>query len=192
MGKYTIISEDAFKELQLNAGVLLTKFDLANREDPRSEDILCATSGGIQTSCVATYSDMAEDVDNCPNNMMEFKKLDTWECKMSFDSVTFTAKTMQLALGAADISSTSGSKNDIIKPRRDLKQSDFRDVWWVGDRTDGGCVAVQLKNALSTGGLSMQTTKDGKGKLSLELTGHVSITDPDVMPMIFYCLEKEE
>jgi hypothetical protein len=90
-----------------------------------------------------------------------------------------------MALGCAETDGTSGA----IKPRRDLKQTDFADVWWVGDRTDGGMVAICLKDALSTGGFTLQTTKNGKGQFSVELTGHVSIETQDVMPMEFYSKE---
>jgi len=41
-------------------------------------------------------------------------------------------------------------------------------------------------NALSTGGLSLQTTKNGKGQVQIELTGHVSINAQDTMPMEWY------
>jgi len=47
-------------------------------------------------------------------------------------------------------------------------------------------VAVKLINALSTGGFSLQTTKNGKGQISLTITGHVSINAQDVVPMEFY------
>ena len=47
-------------------------------------------------------------------------------------------------------------------------------------------VAIQLKNALSSGGFTLQTTKNGKGQISVELTGHVSINEQTVMPMVFY------
>ena len=89
----------------------------------------------------------------------------------------------RLALGAADI---DGSDTTKIIPRRDLKQSDFTDLWWVGDKADGGLVAVQLKNALSTSGFSLKTTKNGKGQIDTEFTGHVSIEDQNTMPMVFY------
>ncbi|MDE6454519.1 MAG: hypothetical protein K2L38_01100, partial [Dysosmobacter sp.] len=82
MGKFTQIPETAFEELQLDAGVLLKNFD-PDTGDFENKDILCATTGGINPSCVATYSDFAEDVDNAPNNLMEFKHLDGWDCKMS-------------------------------------------------------------------------------------------------------------
>ena len=88
-----------------------------------------------------------------------------------------------MSLGCADIDPTNPSK---IVPRKDLLQTDFADLWWVGDKADGGMVAVRLINALSTGGFSIQTTKNGKGQVSIELTGHVSINAQSVMPMEFY------
>ena len=192
MGKFTVIPQDTFSGLQLDAGVLLKKFTPATPAAPADEDIICATTGGINATCVPTYSDLGEDVDNCPVNMMELKHLDSWECKLTVTSLGMSANAIKLALGAADIGDTSASKQDTITPRRDLKQTDFTDLWWVGDRADGGCVAIQIKNALSTGGFSLQTTKNGKGQLSVELTGHVSIDAQDTMPMVFYSLEAGE
>lgn len=185
MGKFTVIPQDTFEEMQLDAGVLLKTFNPAAVVAPKDEDIICATTGGINTTCVPTYSDLGEDVDNCPANMKELKHLDSWECKMSFTSLGTSKENIRLALGAADIATDTGA----ITPRRSLKQTDFSDIWWVGDRADGGCVAVQLKNALSTSGFSLQTTKSGKGQVSVELTGHVSIEDQDTMPMVFYSID---
>lgn len=183
MGKFTAIPQSTFEELQLDAGVILKNFTPATPTAPEDEDIVCATTGGINVSCVPTYSDMGEDVDNCPVNMMELKHLDGWDCKMAFTSIGTSTESIRLALGAADIDTTDRSK---ITPRRDLKQTDFADLWWVGDRADGGMVAICLKNALSTGGFTLQTTKNGKGQVSVELTGHVSMSAQDEMPMEFY------
>lgn len=182
MGKFTVIPQDTFEGLQLDAGVLLKTFDPSTGAAPKDEDIICATTGGINPSCVPTYSDFAEDVDNAPNNLMEFKHLDGWDCKMGFTSLGTSAESIRLALGAADIDAATGK----ITPRRNVKLTDFSDIWWVGDRADGGMVAIRLINALSTGGFSLQTTKNGKGQVSMELTGHVSIKDQDTMPMEFY------
>lgn len=180
MGMFTKIPQNTFEQMQLDAGVILKNFTPDSPTEPADEDIVCPTTGGINVTCVPTYSDMGEDVDNCPVNMMELKHLDGWECTMSFTSLGTSPESIRLALGAADV---MGNK---IVPRRDLKQTDFSDLWWVGDRADGGMVAVCLKNALSTGGFSLQTTKNGKGQVSVELTGHVSIDAQDTMPMEFY------
>lgn len=187
MGRFTVIPQDTFQALQLDAGVVLTHFD-PTAPDVRNEDIVCATTGGINITCTPSFTDLGEDVDNCPVNMMELKKLESWTCGMSFTSIGTNPRSIRLALGAADVDAETGA----IKPRRDLKQTDFADLWWVGDRADGGCVAIQLKNALATAGFSLQTTKAGKGQVSVELVGHVSLAAQDVMPMVIYSLDPTE
>lgn len=185
--KFTVIPQSTFEELQLDAGVLLSTFDPATPTAPADTAIICATTGGINAVCKPTYSDMGEDVDNAPTNVKELKHLDGWECSLSFTSLGTSPANIRLALGAADIDATAGK----ITPRMELAQTDFSDVWWVGDKANGGLVAVQLKNALSTEGFSLQTTKAGKGQTAVTLTGHVSISAQDVVPMVFYSLEGE-
>lgn len=181
MGKFSKIPKSTFDELQVDAGVLLKTFDPKNPELADS-NIICATTGGINPTCVPTYSDWGEDVDNCPNGMKELKHLDGWETSLGFTALNTTPEVIRLSLGAADITTESGK----ITPRADLKDTDFSDVWWVGDRSDGGLVAIRLINALSSAGFSLQTTKNGKGQIAVTLAGHVSIEAQDVVPMEFY------
>lgn len=183
---FTVIPEDIFNEIQIDAGVLLKSFNPASPSAPSDSDIITATTGGITVSCVPTYSDLFEDVDNAPNNTKEGKHLDGWDCKMSTTALATTPEAIKLALGAADIDSQDQTK---IVPRANVALTDFQDLWWVGDKADGGMVAVQIKNALSTGGFSLKTTKNGKGNLTLELTGHVSASAQTTVPMVFYSTE---
>lgn len=187
MGKFTQIPKDAFQALQLDAGVIMTEFDPANipDEDEIADYILCATTGGITVNCTPTFSDLSEDVDNVPANMMEFMHLDSWECTLSTTSLGTSLELLKWALGCADIDG-SASK---VSPRKTLRQTDFRDLWWVGDRADGGIVAVKIKKALSTGGFSLTTSKNGKGQIGITITGHISINDQTTMPMEFYSID---
>ena len=186
MGLFTKISSDAFEALQLDAGVLLTTFDPANPYvTPTDANIIATTTGGINPVCTPTYSDFGEDVDNVPNNMMEFKHLDGWDCSMSFTSIKFNASNTAWSLGAST-TTTLGNGVKKIVPKRNLALTDFADLWWVGDKANGGAYAVRLMNALSTGGLSIQSTKNGKGQNQMTITGHVSINAQDTMPMEVY------
>lgn len=185
--RFTVISEDAFDTIQLDAGVILSHFDPANPVRPRSEDIVFTTSGGINPTCTPSYSDLAEDVDNAPNNMKEYKHLDSWDCAMAFTSIKFNAENTAYALGASE--TTNGTNYTKVVPRRNLKQSDFKDLWWVGDKANGGAYAIKLCNALSTGGLSIQSTKNGKGTNAMTLTGHFSVDEQDKVPMEFYDIQ---
>ena len=49
-----------------------------------------------------------------------------------------------------------------------------------------------MKNALSTGGFSLQTTKNGKGQVAVSLKGFASIKDIDTVPMEFYVADGTE
>jgi len=189
--KFTQIPTDTFQKLQLNAGILVkgaTGF-VPSTGVLTTANIMGATTGGITVSCVPSFIDFGEDVDNCPKNMMELKKLDAWECKISGTFVTVSTTLAKMMLGAADIDGTDTTK---VTPRVDLLESDFEDVWFVGDYSDkngatnGGFVAVHLMNALSTGGFSMKSADKEKGQFTAEFTGHVSMDAQTVVPMEFY------
>lgn len=183
MGKFVKVSQSSFNEIQLEAGLILNQFDPTGKNEVADADIVCTTTGGITITCKPTYTDYGEDIDNVPNNMLEFKEVDGWDCSISFTALNVSPAVIKWALGAAD---ESGNK---ITPRNDMTPADASDIWWVGERKDGGFVACKLMNALSTDGLSLKTTKNGKGQLSCTLTGHVSINAQDVVPMEFYVQE---
>lgn len=189
--KFTQIPTDTFAKLQLNAGILVSGADGFNPSTAAlsTANIIGATSGGIEVTCVPSYIDFGENVDNCPKNMMELKKLENWECKISGTFLTVSTSTVKLMLGAADI---DGSDTTKVTPRNDLVEEDFNDIWFVGDYSDkngtenGGFIAIHLLNALSTGGFSLQTSDKEKGQFAVEFTGHVSMEAQTVVPMEFY------
>lgn len=182
--KFTKIAEDAFKELQLNAGVLLDTFDPTTGEVSLA-NILGATSGGVNFKATPTFTDFGADVDNCPNNMMEFKELSLWEVLLSGTFITVDVNGVKQLIGAADVDTSDNTK---IVPRNGLKAEDFKDIWWVGDYSDkngetgGGFIAIHMLNALSTGGFQIQSGKDVKGQFAFEFAGHYSLENQDKVP----------
>lgn len=182
MPKFTKIPQTTFEELQINAGILLKDFDPVTGTFA-DDDILTATTGGIQINVTPTYEDLGEDIDNCPKNTMQLKrKTDADEVKMTTTALCINENLLLLQLGAADKDTNTGA----IKPRKDLKTTDFKSLWWVGDKSDGGFVAAKISNALSTDGFSLKTTDKGKGQIGLGVTGHVDINAQDVIPAEFY------
>ena len=183
--KYTKIPETTFQNLQLNAGVLLSTFDPGTAE-VTNEAIIGATTGGVNFTATPTFSDYGEDIDNCPKNMKELKKLDSWEISMSGTYVTVDANAVKSLVGAADV---SGNK---ITPRNDVLLSDFTDIWWVGDysdkngETNGGFVAIHMMNALSTGGFAIQSSDNGKGNFAFTYTAHYSMSAQGTVPFEVY------
>jgi hypothetical protein len=186
--KFTQIPADTFKQLQLNAGILLSDFTPADGSFD-ADDMLGATSGGVSFTAQAEYSDFAEDIDNAKKGMKEFKVLDSWTATMSGTFASLTAALAKMLVGAGVIDGTNANK---IVPRNDLDQADFSDVWWVGDYSDktgatnGGFLAIHLMNALSTGGFQIQSGDKAKGQFAFEFTGHYSNTAQNTVPFEIY------
>lgn len=183
--KYTQIATDTFEKLQFNAGVLCTEFDPSTGTLSNS-NILFATTGGLSFKDTPTFVDYGEDIDNVPNNTMELKRIDGRNIVISGTGVTIDATKIKSLIGAADVSENK------ITPRDALSESDFDDIWWVGDYSDkngatnGGFIAIKLMNALSTGGFSIQSGKKSKGQFAFEYTAHYSIDDIDTVPYEVY------
>ena len=186
--KFTKIPNDAFQKLQINAGILTTDFTPATGTIGEAGQI-GATTGGVNFTATPTYSDFGEDIDNCPKNMKELKKLDSWEVKMTGTFVNADTAIAKRLCGAADIGTPDTTK---VTPRNELKDADFADIWLVGDysdkngETNGGFIAIKLLNALSTGGFQLQTSDKAKGQFAFEFTGHYSMSAQDTVPFEIY------
>lgn len=189
--KFRKIPESTFKNIVLNAGVLLSSFTPAT---PTIEDtnILGATTGGINFTATPSFTDFGEDIDNCPKNMKELKKLDSWEVKLTGTFITSNTSLIALLMGAGDVGTSDTTK---VTPRVDVASADFKDLWFVCDYSDkngennGGFCAIKIINALSTGGFSMQSADKGKAQFSFEFTGHVSMSAQTVVPFEVYLKE---
>lgn len=192
MAKFTQIPTNTFKKLQLNAGILTTDFDPATGGLTAS-NIIGATSGGVSFEATPSFSDFGEDIDNCPKNTKELKRLDSWEAKMSGSFVTMDTTAAVSVIGAAAV---AGSDRTKVVPRNSVDAGDFKDIWWVGDYSDvneggssagkAGFIAVKLINALSTGGFKIQSGDRAKGTFEFEYTGHYSIENTDIVPFELY------
>lgn len=192
MAKFTQIPTNTFKKLQLGAGILTTEFDPATGELTAS-NIIGATSGGVSFEATPSFSDFGEDIDNCPKNTKELKRLDSWEAKMSGSFVTMDTTAAVSVIGTAAVASGDQTK---VVPRNSVDAEDFKDIWWVGDYSDvnedgssagkAGFIAVKLISALSTGGFKIQSGDKAKGTFEFEYTGHYSIANTDVVPFELY------
>lgn len=185
--KYTQIPADTFQKLQLNAGILVSDFNPATGV---IGDLLGATTGGITFNSNPSFSDFGEDIDNCPNNMKELKRLDSYDPALSGTFLTCTPALAKKLVGAADIDVAVNFK---VVPRKDLLAGDFSEVWWIGDYSDAntgsnaGFLAIHLINALNQAGFQITTGKNEKGKLAFDFHGHYSMSDQDRVPFEIFC-----
>lgn len=181
--KFTQIPANTFKELVLNAGIMVDEFTVNTGV---IGNLIGATKGGVNFKATPSFKDFGEDIDNCPKNMKELKKIESWDITMSGTLLTVTAATAKMLVGAADVAT------DKITPRNDLADTDFDDLWWVGDYSDkngatnGGYVAIHMMNSLSTGGFQIQSTDKEKGEFAFEFTAHFSNAAQDTVPFEVY------
>lgn len=184
--KYTQIPANTFEQIQLNAGILVSGFTPATGA---VSGLVGATTGGLNFTDTPEFVDFGEDIDNCPKNTKELKKIDSREVKMAGTFVTMSVSVAKQLAGAADIDGTDTTK---IVPRDYLKDTDFTDLWWVGDYSDvntgenAGFIAIHMLNTLNTAGFQIQSTDKGKGQFAFEFTGHYSIANMDTVPYELY------
>ena len=129
-----------------------------------------------------------ESCNNCPKNMKELKRVDSWEAKIAGTFINADTKIAKSLCGAADVGTSDGK----VTPRNDLSDADFADIWLVGDYSDkngdknGGFIAIHLMNALSTGGFQLKTSDKAKGQFAFEYTAHYSMSEQDTVPFEIY------
>ncbi len=183
--KFTKVPADTFENIQINAGIICKGFTPSSGT---VEDIISATSGGIQFASNPTYADFGEDVDNIPANTKQLKRLISWDPTLSGTMLSVNADNVKTRMGAADVDSTTISGVSEITPRATLEETDFDDIWFVGDYSDvntgdnAGFVAIHLIDALNTTGFQLTTGKNAKGQSTFEFHGHYDITDDDQTP----------
>lgn len=184
--KFTKLPTDAFTHLQLNAGILVDSFTPASGV---IGNILGATSGGITFNSNPSYTDFGEDVDNCPPNMKELKRLNGFDPAMSGTFLTCTPAVVKKLLGAADVDANDTTR---VVPRAELVSADFTELWWIGDYSDvntgseAGFLAIHLMNALNQNGFQIQSGKNTKGQMSFEFHGHYEMANQETVPFEIY------
>lgn len=185
---YTKIREDTFETMVINAGVLLTAFDVSTGSYSTT-NIIGSTNGGLNFKATPSFKDMGDGIDNCPKNTKQLKRLEDWSVSISGTMITADTTAAKMLIGLADIDSTDTTK---VTPRDTLSASDFNDLWLVVDYSDvntgstpGHCV-IHIMDALSTGGFQIQTEDKDKAKFSFEFTAHYSIDAQDTVPFEVY------
>ena len=182
--QYTQVKTDTFETLQMNAGIIVDSFDPSTGT---IGNILGATTGGLTFNTNPNFSDFGEDVDNCPANTWQMKRILSYD---PFASGTFLTVSPDLA---KTLNGAGVAVNEHITPTHKLVEADFNDVWIIGDysnnnegATTAGFVAVHIKNALNTAGFQWTTSKDGKGQFAFEFHGHYDYEDIDDVPFDIY------
>ena len=195
----TPIRADTFKQLGFNAGILLKNFDYSSATDSASlatliasaitagTSLLGGTKGGVNIATNTTF--WKPEIDGMRMDFKGEQQMDNAECKMSGTLVELTASNFKDVLALAD-NTTSGNITT-IQPRFSITDDDYIDhIIWVGDHGSDGLYLVDLKNALNTSGLNMQTTDKDIATLPFEFTGHADSVSSTTLPITIKLFSK--
>lgn len=223
--RFTKIRPDTFERLQLNAGILIgdtPKHYLKDGESQEDDgkhifdsakdlmnstwnDVLGSTTGGVTFEATPTFTDFGEDIDNCPKNMKELKRVDSWDVTFSGSFVMLDPSLAGRLMGSAQIAESVADTDDMddedpgqtiekgvrVRPLN-LDQSAFFNLWWIGDYGSdnddetGGYLVLHMWNALSTGGFHFKSADNEKGTFDFEFTGHYDMDKQDRIPFDLY------
>ena len=172
----TGLTSRTIESLQLNAGVLLTAY--TKGEDIAEEDILGATRGGGSFTAVPTMHQAA--VDGAPTYVVGLERCDNWVVTLNATMVELNDEAITRALGVGV--SKTGTTDKVFTVKNTVNSTDFKDLYWVGDLSNGQNVVIKIKNALNTGGLNLTFSDRGEGTYALALIGHYTVDDLENAP----------
>lgn len=186
MIQFKQVKTSAIDGIEVDSGMLLKNFNIATPSTPADADILGITSGGFTFTANADYEDFGADIDNVPNGSKEFKRRTAWHVSLTTNLLDQNVDNIKFALGAKVSSSVSGIGGEdadgdhfnmsSITPNKNLKSSDFQDLYAAFNLLDGiSWVVIKINNALSTGGYQLTTSKNGKGQTAITIEGHPTI-----------------
>lgn len=181
-----VLTAEAFKSIPKGSGNILSDFSL---ETPKIDttNVVHATQGGVQITYQNTIEDTLADIDNAPTNTKQGAEVSGTTATISYTTPNADPKTIQMAVGTADIDPDDPTH---VVARLKTVLTDFKPLWWVGPMTGGGFLVVKILNALSTGGLNLQTAHRGGGSMQITLTAFSDLKNPDQAPMEFYSITK--
>lgn len=161
--------------LQLGAGAIL-KSAYVDASSLSASNILTATNGGITFSAIPTF--FVPTVDGMFENIKGGgKTITNWAVTLTFTAVEASAEVLLKALGCA-----SQDTNGVITGRHTISPNDYADLYVVAEKGDGSVIQITVKNALSTGGLSLSTANNGNGGISFTIQGNYDISDLETPP----------
>lgn len=193
------IRADAFKNLQLNAGIFLADFDHSSITDADAlkaalktaitagEKILGVTRGG--GSFTVTKEVRTPEVDGVRYPFKGQDFIDSADAYLAGTLLEVNPKNFQRLLGTGDVK-TEGKKTVVTMHTAVNTETDYIDsLIWIGDIADGRLVLIELDNAFNTQDFSLTFTDKGEGTMTFEFHARqADVMDYDNAPfrVIFF------
>lgn len=196
----TPLRNETFRSLQLNAGMMLTDFDISSYATADAlktalataiqdgSKLLGATRGG--GTFTVTREIRQVEADGTRYRFVGSEIVDSVDAYLSTTLIEITPAHLKQVLGNADLT-TSGEKT-VVKMRTAFEDTDYLpNVVWVGD-TSEGFICIDLKNALNTADFTLTFADKNEGTVNAEYHAHQGdVNDYDEAPFEIVFLEAD-
>lgn len=177
------LTPDMVDDIQFDTGVFVKNFDITSfRESLLTGQISRVTKDSFSVNVQRDTVNVLADLNGTHFDYLEGVVTTKVTASVSFTLASMSAEDLALALGGATIT------GDKITVKFGLEESDFTNVALILPVLDGGFVIAELPKALSTGGLTISTSKAAVGGLSCTMTGYRSLADHSIQPINLYRL----
>lgn len=181
---YSGFTETTAQKLLLDAGAFFKDFEVGVdtfESAVTAGKLLGATSGGGTFSAVPTIRQI--EIDGVKGAAKGLEVIDEWVVTLTANMKEISEDVLVTALGAgkAENGSTGYRK---ITANNYIQLTDYIDnITWVGKLSGSeDPVIIQVFNALSTSGITLQTQDKAEGLIPITFTGHYDADALDTPP----------
>lgn len=190
------LTPQSFYNMQLNAGAFFENIDVSGAKSASDVAVILkqavldgkclgATSGG--GSFVAQPQARQIEADGMRYQIIGSTIFDSWDVKITTTLKEITGENMTRALATGEINPVTGA----IRFRTNLQPTDYiESLTWVGDKLDGGLIAIAIDNAVNITGANFVFTDKGEGTLPVEFTAHqADLENMEYAPCAIYMFD---
>lgn len=148
--------------------------------------LIGATQGGVAINLVPDMRQIQVDGSKGAGKGLEVMNFFTGEITANF--IEMSTETLQLALGARTVDTTSNELFDIIQPVQYICDDDYEtNIVWVGTiKGTQDPMYIELKNVLGTGGVVFSPSDNTEGVLPVTFRAHYDPDSPEDVPITLY------
>ena len=187
--KMTGYTESTMVNRQTGAGAYFKNYNVETDTFSSAVEagkLLGATQGGGTFTAKPTIT--AVEVDGIPSDAMGMEEVEGWEVSLQATFIEIKPELIKKVLGAATQINTADGKYRKIQGKMNIELEDYENnVTFLGDMAGyDDPVIIQVYNALSMDGLSINPQDKKSSTISATFKGHVSPTDYAIPPFTIF------
>lgn len=172
-------NQKTMEHLHTGAGAFFKNFNVGvdTYESARlAGKLIGATQGGGEFKAAAEIRNI--EIDGLPGKGKGTEIIDYIDVSLAMNFIETTPGILVMALGAADIDTTTNGSYDIITGRNAFEDSDYIDnITYIGTITGSEePIIIQVFNVLSTDGLNIKVEDKKEGVIPVTVYGHYEDT----------------